>query len=106
MPVDIGCFTVNPGHVHKSVFVVDASYTNYEQVDCYDNVSGDGPGYRVTVSQTWEDTAPPDGNNPFSWLQRVFYKPSSHTWTYQVHQDGRVVTLSEQGKRTPESYTH
>ena len=104
--VNAGCFTMQPGHIHTTVFVTDPSYTNYEPVDCYDVVSHQGEGYRVTVTQTWDDVPPPDGSNPLSWLQRIFYKPSYHTWSYIVHRDGSVTTLAEKGKPAPQTYSH
>jgi hypothetical protein len=103
---DAGCFTMHTGRSTARVFVVDPSYTNYQVVQCDDEVQRDGQGYRLTVTQSWDDPPPPDGVGPVAWLQRLFYRPAYHTWTYIVRKDGTVLALPERGKVTPQSYYH
>jgi hypothetical protein len=104
-PADVGCFMLRPGHSQIRVFVVDPSYTDYQTVQCDTSVRRSGAGYFVTVTQSWDGVQPP-ATGVFGWVQRLFYRPPHHVWSYRVLPQGNVIILPEQGERTPQSYTH
>lgn len=104
--IDIGCFSLRTDASDVRVFVVDASYTNYESMHCEKRIRRDHGEYLVTITQSWEDRSTPDGSGPIGWIRRLLYRPPFHSWSYRIRPDGRVLVLPEHGEPPPQSYVH
>src|SRR5581483_1834086 len=72
---DVGCFTLRPGHSQTTVAVLDPSYTDYQTVQCDEQVERAGRDYLVTVTQSWNDEHAPTASGLLGWVERLFYRP-------------------------------
>ena len=104
-PPGASCFALHAGRSRAQVFVVDPSYTDYWDVGCETSAVRSGRDYLLTIDESWQE-ALPQGWGPVGWVRRLLYHPPTHTWTYRVYADGKVVALPERGKPAPQSYSH